>query len=59
MEKEDVDGLGRSLLEEMERLDPSYPDEITWEGLDERERDFYRYCALAVIREARARELIK
>lgn len=54
---EAMDALGRALLEKMEHLDPSYPDEITWDGLTEFERDFYRHSALAVLYEARARTL--
>ncbi len=54
---EEMDALGRVLLEKMEHLDPSYPDEITWDGLSDLERSFYRHSALAVLYEAFALKL--
>lgn len=42
--------LSRGLLEEMEHLETSYPEQVTWESLDDGEREFYSLCVLNVIR---------
>ena len=55
---EDLDALGRALLEEMERLLPTPDREITWEVLNEYRRHFYIQSALAVVEVVRARKLI-
>jgi hypothetical protein len=40
--------LAQRLFETMERLDPS-PEETAWNGLSDREREFYRLCVDALV----------
>ncbi|MFL5338502.1 MAG: hypothetical protein ACJ8H8_36430 [Geminicoccaceae bacterium] len=41
-----TDRLARVLHREMERLDPT--EDADWESMDERRRDFYRFCIEAL-----------
>lgn len=48
MTDDQINRLGEVLYSKMEHLDPSI-DFCPWEALSEREREFYRLCAEAVI----------
>ena len=43
------DRLARVLFEEMEKLDPTEGGDRGWDGLTERDRDFYWFCVEAMI----------
>jgi hypothetical protein len=39
-----IDALAARLYWKMEKLDPALPDVPIWDGLTERQREFYRLC---------------
>ena len=50
---DDIEELGRFLFETMERLDPSEDFATEWSDLPVKDREFYRLCVSALLRQRR------
>lgn len=45
----DEEKLARLLFETMEKLDPTDNGDLGWEGLEDDDRDFYRFCIRSIL----------